>query len=31
MGAIVTVSGTGAEMNPGAVITNEDVTVKGPL
>lgn len=31
MGAIVTVSGTGAEMNPGAVITNEDVNVKGPL
>ena len=28
MGAIVTASGTGAEMNNGAVITNEDVNVK---
>lgn len=28
MGAIVTASGTGAEMNNGAVITNEDINVK---
>ena len=28
LGAIVTASGTGAEMNNGAVITNEDVNVK---
>lgn len=31
MGAIVTASGTGAEMNGGAVITNEDVQIKGGL
>ena len=29
MGAIVTASGTGAEMNGGAVITNEDKKIKG--
>lgn len=28
MGAIVTASGTGAEMNNGAVITNEDIKEK---
>lgn len=28
MGAVVTASGTGAEMNSGAVITNEDVKIK---
>lgn len=31
IGALVTVSGTGAEMNNGAVITHEDLQVKGPL
>lgn len=31
MGAVVTVSGTGAEMNCGAVITNEDKKIKGAL
>lgn len=31
MGAVVTVSGTGAEMNAGAVITCEDKMWKGPL
>ena len=31
MGAIVTASGTGAEMNNGAVITHEEKHVKGPL
>lgn len=31
MGAIVTASGTGAEMNNGAVITHEEKKVKGPL
>lgn len=31
MGAIVTASGTGAEMNPGAVITNEEKKIKGAL
>ena len=28
MASVVTVSGTGAEMNPGAVITNEDLKIK---
>ena len=31
MGAVVTAFGTGAEMNNGAVITNEEKKVKGPL
>lgn len=31
MGAVVTVSGTGSEMNAGAVITNEEKKIKGPL
>lgn len=31
MGAIVTASGTGAEMNNGAVITNEEEKVKGAV
>ncbi len=31
MGAIVTAFGTGAEMNNGAVITNEEKNIKGPL
>lgn len=31
MGAIVTVSGTGAEMNAGAVITHEESRIKGAL
>ena len=31
MGAVVTAFGTGAEMNNGAVITNEERKVKGPL
>ena len=31
MGAVVTAFGTGAEMNNGAVITNEKMKVKGPL
>ena len=31
MGAIVTVSGTGSEMNNGAVITNEEKKIKGGL
>lgn len=31
MGAVVTVFGTGAEMNNGAVITREDVKIKGPM
>nr|WP_294492915.1 iron-containing alcohol dehydrogenase [uncultured Mediterraneibacter sp.] len=31
MGAVVTVSGTGAEMNSGAVITCEDKNWKGPI
>lgn len=31
MGAVVTASGTGAEMNNGAVITNEDKKVKGAV
>ena len=31
MGAVVTAFGTGAEMNNGAVITNETKKVKGPL
>ena len=31
MGAVVTVSGTGAEMNNGAVITNVDKKIKGAL
>ena len=31
MGAIVTASGTGAEMNNGAVITHEEKNIKGPL
>lgn len=31
MGAVVTASGTGAEMNNGAVITNEETKVKGPM
>lgn len=31
MGAVVTVSGTGAEMNPGAVITYEEKKWKGPI
>ncbi len=31
MGAVVTASGTGAEMNAGAVITYEEKTVKGPI
>ena len=31
MGAVVTAFGTGAEMNNGAVITNEKLKVKGPL
>lgn len=31
MGAVVTVSGTGAEMNPGAVITCEEKKWKGPI
>ena len=31
MGAVVTVSGTGAEMNAGAVITYEEKTWKGPI
>lgn len=31
LGAVVTVSGTGAEMNCGAVITNEDKKIKGAL
>ncbi len=31
MGAVVTASGTGAEMNNGAVITREDVKIKGPM
>ena len=31
LGAVVTVSGTGAEMNNGAVITNEDKKIKGAL
>lgn len=31
MGAIVTASGTGAEMNAGAVITNEEKKIKGAL
>lgn len=31
MGAVVTASGTGAEMNPGAVITCEEKKWKGPI
>lgn len=31
LGAVVTVSGTGAEMNNGAVITNVDKKIKGAL
>ena len=31
MGAVVTASGTGSEMNNGAVITNEDVKIKGGM
>lgn len=31
MGAVVTASGTGAEMNPGAVITYEEKLWKGPI
>ena len=31
MGAVVTASGTGAEMNSGAVITNEEKMWKGPI
>lgn len=31
MGAVVTASGTGAEMNPGAVITYEEKMWKGPI
>lgn len=31
MGAVVTASGTGAEMNPGAVITYKDKMWKGPI
>ena len=31
MGAVVTASGTGAEMNGGAVITNEDAKIKGGM
>ena len=31
MGAVVTASGTGAEMNSGAVITNEAVTIKAGM
>lgn len=31
MGAVVTASGTGSEMNAGAVITNEDKKIKGAL
>lgn len=31
MGAVVTASGTGSEMNSGAVITNEEKKIKGPL
>ena len=31
LGAVVTASGTGAEMNGGAVITNEDVKIKGGM
>ncbi len=31
MGAVVTASGTGAEMNPGAVITYEEKKWKGPV
>ena len=31
MGAIITASGTGAEMNPGAVITYEEKLWKGPI
>ena len=31
MGAVVTVSGTGAEQNNGAVITNEEKKLKQPL
>ena len=31
MGAVVTVSGTGAEMNAGAVITHEEKRIKGAL
>jgi len=31
IGAVVTASGTGAEMNPGAVITYEDKMWKGPI
>lgn len=31
MGAVVTASGTGAEMNSGAVITHEELRVKGPV
>lgn len=31
LGAIVTVSGTGSEMNAGAVITNEEKKIKGAL
>lgn len=31
LGAVVTASGTGAEMNAGAVITNNDLQLKAPL
>ena len=31
MGAVVTASGTGSEMNNGAVITNEEVKIKGGM
>ena len=31
LGAVVTASGTGAEMNGGAVITNEDARIKGGM
>ena len=31
LGAVVTASGTGAEMNGGAVITNEDAKIKGDM
>ena len=31
LGAVVTASGTGAEMNGGAVITNEDAEIKGGM
>ncbi|WP_419013180.1 iron-containing alcohol dehydrogenase [Dysosmobacter sp.] len=31
LGAVVTASGTGAEMNGGAVITNEEVKIKGGM